>query len=219
MMDFRPLVRDAALVASTAQQALARATAALAAVQGVRSLDRVLLELHNTVMPVQFLRLVAEDDAVRRAAAQAMEDLERFELAVCSNPSVYAALKREQGQELDPETTAAVERYLRECELRGGAHLGHEERAQVNAINNEITTLEAEYQRNIANDATQVAFKREDLAGMDEAFLGALKRDAAGDMLVTLQYPHVQPVLRWATLRETRERMWRANAHKAASTS
>jgi Zn-dependent oligopeptidase len=229
-MDFRPFLGDAALVASTTSRALDEAARALRDdVRDVRTLDTTMMRLFNAVMPVQFLRLVAVDESVRAAASKAMEDLDRFELALYGNTTVYAALVQDSSSNdptkvltktlpcvVDPHPkVAALERYIRDFEVKGAAHLAEEERARVQSINSEIAALEAEFQRNIANDATQVAFKKEELAGLDESFLGALKRDATtGDLLVTLQYPHVQPVLRWATSRAARERMWRANASK-----
>ena len=94
-MDFRPLLGDAALVASTTSHALGEAARALRDVRDVRTLDTTMMRLFNTVMPVQFLRLVAEDESVRAAASKAMEELDRFELALYGNTTVYAALTQE----------------------------------------------------------------------------------------------------------------------------
>jgi Zn-dependent oligopeptidase len=233
-MDFRPFLNDAAFVTASTQCALAEANRALNDVDSVMSLDTTMTALFNTVMPIQFLRLVGVDEGVRAAASKgegerhacshpitctaAMEELDRFELAVYGNSKVYTTLRQEAGAtaEGDSLKMAALQRYIRDCEVKGAAHLADGQRAKVQALNNEIAALEAEFQRNIANDTTQVVFKLDELEGLDQSFLGSLKRNAAGDLLCTLQYPHVTPILRWAKSRDARERMWRANAAKAA---
>lgn len=218
--NFKPFLHDAALVSRVVQDAIGRVRVEAPRAKSLASLDEAVLTLLNTAMPVQFLRLVAEDGAVRAAASEAYEAINKAELAVFAERDVYEALRVQRQAASNAGEVAALDRYLRDFEVKGACHLaGTAQRAAVHELSNRIATLECQGQKNIADDASTVAFTVDELDGVDQSFLDSLQSTSDGRKIVTLQYPHVLAVMRLAKSRDTRRRLWECNSTKAAATN
>lgn len=185
-----------------------------AVVANVESLDGLFARVNNELMPLAFMRLVAVEDDKRKEGALVLEMIENWKTDIYARKDIYDMLRR------DSAKSATQRRYLRDFEVKGATHATEDIRDQVRRLQKELSAAEAEFARNIAEDSTEVLFSRDDLEGMDEPWLESLKRTPDGGLyIVTLAYPHLFPLLRNAKRKETRKRMWEANAQKAASTS
>ncbi len=187
---------------------------ALSAASSLRDLDRALTTFYNAAMPIQFLRLTSTHEEVRAAASESQGAVERMELEVVSDRRLFEIVRNEQC-EGDKEATRAKELYLVDFELKGGAALGEEAQKELMQLKNRIVELQGRYSKNLADDATKVAVSREELAGLGDDFISGLEQTPEGLFVVTLRYPHVNPVMQLATSEETRKKLWIASCHKA----
>jgi thimet oligopeptidase len=173
--------------------------------------------MFNAAMPLQFLRLVSGDTKIVDVATGAFEEIEKVELSVFANQRLYKCLRRERSTTHDSNVINALDRYLRDMEVRGASHIEEQAvKSQIDVLSQEIAVLESLFQKNIAADESKLMFTRDELLGMDESFLGSLTQPQPNSYTLTLQYPHLFPVLRLCERQDTRERMWRLNAAKAS---
>lgn len=210
---------SASSVKKSVEQSIELARTSLRAARDLKSVDSALTTFFNSAMPVQFLRLVSVNDEVRAAATESLEMIEKFELEVARDEELYKAVVKNNSKDDDAQDVRARQLYARDFELRGGVHLSAEKRSSLSQLRDRVVELQGLFSKNIADDASHVVFTREDLDGLDDAFLGSLERTADGGYVVTLRYPHANPVMQLAKSGATRKRMWQAVSRKAAATN
>ncbi len=206
---------SAQAVRSATEAIVADTRKSLAAATSLRELDRTLTAFYNSVMPIQFLRLTSTHEDVRQAASESQSAMELLELEVASDRRLYEIVRATRVAEEGAEAARARELYLVDFELRGGAALSEEAQQELKRLKNRVVELQGQYSKNLADDATRVEFSREELAGLEADFIDALEKTADGRCVVTLRYPHVNPVMQLAASEETRKKMWIASCHKA----
>ncbi|KAF0987217.1 hypothetical protein HZS_1582 [Henneguya salminicola] len=99
------------------------------------------------------------------------------------------------------------ERYLDKILLykkRNGLHLPKEKRDELEIILKEIMNLCIDFNRNLSEEDVKLKFKKSDLLGMREDFIENLSKDG-DDLIVTLKYPHVVPILKQCSVVKTRQ--------------
>ena len=119
---------------------------------------------------------------------------------------------------LDPESLRLLERYHSDM-VRAGAELGEAQKTRLKAINAELASLSAEYDRKSlaeVNDSAVVVNSREELAGLSEAQIieaanAAKARKLDGKYLLILKNTTDQPMLAQLQNRAVRERLFKAS--------
>jgi thimet oligopeptidase len=91
-----------------------------------------------------------------------------------------------------------------------------EQQEELAGYMNQIADNEAAYAQNLAEDASTVAFTKEELAGVDEAFLEGLPTDDQGRYLVGADYSEYLEVIQNATNPETRRLILLNELNRAA---
>jgi thimet oligopeptidase len=71
-----------------------------------------------------------------------------------------------------------------------------------------LDRLSNRFARNIAEDSTSFSVAESEAVGMPADWISRHRRDPAGRLIVTLQYPDIFPVLTYSSNRALRERMW-----------
>jgi thimet oligopeptidase len=99
---------------------------------------------------------------------------------------------------------------LREDFEDAGVSLPPAQRKRAKEINDRVTALGQEFDRNIRDANTQLAFSVEQLKGVPEVMWGSAKRDDQGHVLLGVDTPTYMSVMQGASDATTRERMWRA---------
>ncbi|MDR2407154.1 MAG: M3 family metallopeptidase, partial [Bacteroidales bacterium] len=103
--------------------------------------------------------------------------------------------------------------------VRGGANLAQDKQKRFREINEEISTLTLQFNKNVldATNAYQLIIdKEEDLAGLPESIitaaaeLGNQKEETKGKWVFTLNNPSLLPFLQYADNRTKREEIWKA---------
>jgi hypothetical protein len=201
-------------VRSATEAIVADTRKSLAAATSLRELDRTLTVFYNTLMPIQFLRLTSAHEEVRQAASESQCAMELLELEVASDRRLCGMVRSTRVEDDGGEAARARELYLVDFELKGGAALSEEAHQELKRMKNRLVELQGQYSKNLADDATRVEFARDELVGLEDDFINSLEQTADGRRVVTLRYPHLNPVLQLATKEETRKKMWIASCHK-----
>jgi thimet oligopeptidase len=89
-----------------------------------------------------------------------------------------------------------------------------DKRARAKAINDRITELGQQFDKNIRDQNIQLVFTEAELKGVPAGVWTNAKRDAEGRVLLGVDYPTYVPLLQGAVDPAARERMWRAKTNE-----
>jgi len=125
--------------------------------------------------------------------------------------------------ELDDEQRYLVERHHREM-THAGAALGDEAKSRLTALNQQLSTLNNTFERNLLNDTNDLAVvfdSPEELAGLSSGELSAAARsaadrDLAGRFVISLPLFTGHPYLAQLRDRESRRRILAASQSRAS---
>jgi thimet oligopeptidase len=87
-----------------------------------------------------------------------------------------------------------------------GVALAPEARARAKAIINRLEALRQEFERNVRDNKTRLAFTPDELRGMPQDYLDKAKRDDKGNYLLGFDYPDYIPFMTNADDEAARER-------------
>ncbi len=214
-------VLSAATIAKRCDAELAAARAELARQEKRRGSDTVLdewnrlsLQIAQFFYPLDLIANVAPDQATRDAAQACVEkvvalDTERFQS--------QALLKRVQQVQPGDSVDALYRKELLDAFEDSGATLPPAQRARVKAIREELEKLGLAFQKNINEDKTTVTVTPAEAQGLPESWLAARKRDAAGSLIVELDYPSYLPFMTNAVDEAARRRVWEAKQNQGGA--
>jgi peptidyl-dipeptidase Dcp len=132
------------------------------------------------------------------------------------------ALWQARGEMELPGEQARLLDHVRAIFVRAGARLAPEAQARVRAINEELSSLATRFRQDLlalARERAVLVDRVEALDGLDDAAVRAAAAEArerghAEGWLLRLVATTRQPPLAHLTDRETRERLWKASAHR-----
>ena len=205
---------DATAIEKRCDAELASARAAIAALAKDRRPARLLPDLNRLQQrvgafsnPVYLLANVAVDKATRDAAQKCIEKLSPLSTELYQSVPLFQRV-----QALKP--TDGVDRRYREELLENfedsGASLPADKRARAKAITDELDVLGLAFQKAVNEDPTTVTLTVAEAAGLPEAWVAARKRDAAGNLVLGMNYPTVVPFFSNATSEDARRKVWTA---------
>lgn len=148
-----------------------------------------------------FLFHVAEDPAVRAAARQLREALDKYSNELSFREDLYAAVTAyaatPEAQALTGERARLLERVLRDYR-RNGFGLPPEQRARVKALKDRLVELQIAFERNIEEYEDFILVPREQLAGLPNSYIQRLRTEERDGRLlyrVSLDYPEFYPFM------------------------
>jgi len=160
----------------------------------------------------EILEHLSPDDTLRETARTvALEIKNFFAEQVMHNPELFKAFKAYVDGNSSNVSLSDAQRYfidetMRDFE-RAGLLLPADKQAQLLALDKEITRLCSEFSKNIADEQRTITVPREALTGLDEQFIGALKRTQTGDYIIGLDYPTYTAVLQNCAVEDTRKQL------------
>ena len=140
--------------------------------------------------PLSVLQNAAPDKETRAAALACLEKLVPFSTELFQSTKVYA---RVQAFKATHPEDQAYRRLLLENFEDAGASLAQEQRARVKVIQDELNTLGLRFRKNVNDVATTIPLTPQQVEGLSDDWRAARSRDAAGNFLVTLDYPCYGP--------------------------
>ncbi len=205
---------DATAINERCDKELASARAAIRALERDRRPARLLPDLNRLQQrvgafsnPVYLLANVAVDKATRDAAQQCVEKLSPLSTELFQSVPLF---RRVQALKPADSVDSRYREELLENFEDSGASLPADKRARAKAISDELDVLGLAFQKAVNEDPTTVTLTVAEAAGLPEAWLAARKRDAAGKLVLGMNYPTVVPFFSNATNEDARRKVWTA---------
>jgi thimet oligopeptidase len=158
-------------------------------------------------------RNVHPDEALRRAAETAEQEVEAAHAALSLDPRLYRALSGLDQEGADPATRWLLEKSLRDFR-RAGVDRDQATRARVQALREELTRLGQDFGRAIKDDARSLRLDPADLEGLPDDWRRARPAGPGGTVTVTTDPPDLVPFLTYARSGRAREALWRLSRQR-----
>ena len=146
------------------------------------------------------------DAAVRKAAEDCVQRAVAAATAFSMSRPIYERLKAVDAKGVAPELRYTVQRQL-DNYRRSGVDRDDATRKRIADLQEAITATTLEFERNIADDKRTVSARPEELAGLPQDYLTAHAPEADGQVRITMAYPDVFPVSRYAKSADLRKRL------------
>ncbi len=192
------------------------------AVSGARTVENTLapfddatLHLDAAGMQAGAMQNVSPDAAVRDRAQKMIQKISTFSTALSLNHKVYEALAAVDAANADAPTKYFLQRTLLEFRL-SGVDKDDATRARIQSLNDQITKISTEFERNIQDSQIKVVVKNAaELDGLPADYIKAHPAAADGSVTLTSDNPDVLPVLKFAKNADLRRRMYLAYDDRA----
>lgn len=216
-----------ASIAEACQQAIdaceAGITGMLEVSDAKRTFANTLLALEEAYQYVElascchaFMAYVAADDDLRVAAREWDERLDKYIVGLGFREDVYRAVKEFAATDgagaLEGEDRRLLDRTLRDYR-RNGFDLDPASRARLQGLFDELVEVGNRFRQGIDDWDDGLDLTREDLDGLPDSFIGALKEDG-GRYRVSLAYPEFYPFMSNATNGELRRDLFEKEQRK-----
>ena len=166
-----------------------------------------------------FMGQVHVDPAVRDAANDAEERLNKWRVAVVFRSDLYDAVRAftgtDEARDLEDERARLLEHWLRDFR-RAGHELSADDRTQLERLRTRLVEVEVAFQRNLNEYRDGIDVTREQLAGLPDDYVDRLspgERD--GTYRVSLDNPELNPFLEQAHDRGLRRQLFTKSWSKA----
>ena len=194
----------------------------LLAVKGPRTVENTLALYDEAVEQLDtagnqsgLMQIVHPDAAIRDRAQALVQKVAAAGIALSLNPGVYQALSAMDVSRADPATQYYVKRTLLEFRL-AGVDKDEATRTKIRALNDDITRLATQFQRNLQESQLKVTIKDPaELAGLPADFISGHKPGPDGAITLTSDSPDVIPVEKFASSADLRHRIYLAYNNRA----
>lgn len=185
-----------------------------------RALDTVTSNFSTQSTGIATLGYVSPDDVVREAANNARVEIQKASVDLFGqNLELYRAFKSYYIGNAKRETLTKRERYFIDETMkdfkRSGLDLPEDKRAEVKRLKKELGELSVTFDKNINSDASTITVTREGLAGLEDDFISALKKDDEGNYILGVDYPTYFAVMEHCTVEDTRKRLYKVFQNRA----
>ncbi|MFG6456251.1 M3 family metallopeptidase [Roseateles sp. BYS96W] len=161
--------------------------------------------------PNDFVLNVHPDKAVRDAAQACSLRWADFASRLGQNEKLFRALKKApQKDGIDAEFVRLSSGQFEDS----GVALPRPKRARAKQILDKLTELDQQFNKNVRDAGTRVAFTEAELQGVPASVWEKAGRDDQGRIVLGVDYPSYVPVMRSAESEAARERMWRAKVNE-----
>ena len=211
-------VYDAAQMKSICAAAIAKAQRQVAAIEAVplatvdiaNTIDawnRMSADFEDAEGVIYLLGSVHPDKAARDASEDCQLKITEFRTEIMQRDPLY---QRYLAVKPTKPHAQKFKRDLIEAFEDTGVVLPAEKRARAKEIIQRLEVLRQEFDRNVRDNKTRLAFTREELTGMPQDYLDKAKRDDKGNFLLSFDYPDYLPFMANADDEEARKRYYTA---------
>jgi len=169
--------------------------------------NEITIALGNAFAASSLIQQVHPDGAIREQAETAQVEASKVETDLSLDREIYDLMVVDDAEARTAGLDDGAERVrnfaLRDFR-RAGVDRDPEVRERVRAINERLTELSVTFERNIREDASRVKIRPEQLAGLPQDWIDDHPAGDDGLVELTLEYPDVFPVLKFATDRDAR---------------
>eukprot|EP00038_Savillea_parva_P009892 m.186522 g.186522 ORF g.186522 m.186522 type:complete len:661 (+) comp16791_c0_seq1:44-2026(+) len=162
------------------------------------------------VCEAKFLQHCSTDPVLREAADKAGTTFAALKAKSRTRDDVYARVKAyastPEAAGLGPYESHFVRAIMQSFE-RSGLALDATQREELQALRDADTAVCAKYKTNLAEDKTALRFTPAELSGCPDEWMAARTDADTGEVVVTLKYPDIIPVLQLCEVAETRRKV------------
>jgi len=217
---------DAAAFRAMEDAELEAAQAALdkmLAVKGKRTIENTLVpynevQMHgeNAAYGSSLLEAVHPDSTFRADAEAQTQRATKFLDDLSLNRAVYDAIVQVDVSKADPATRYFHEKTLRDFRL-SGVDKDEATRAQISTLLEDLTKTGQDFDRNIRQDSRTIQVDGPAaLAGLPDDFIKSHPAsEANGKITLSIEYPDLGPVMRYAKSEDTRRRLMHEAQNRA----
>lgn len=213
-----PLFTSAAQVQAECDKGLAGVKTRVASLEQhapdatwLRAYDELNAFIEDASGPMDLAFNVHPDKSVRDATQACALRWAEFQNGLGQNETLYRAARAVSPADA---VDAQLLRVTREGFEDSGVSLPEQPRARAKAINDRINDLALQFEKNIRDDGTRVAYAEAELRGVPEGVWKGAPRDAQGRVMLDLAYPRYFPVMQTAEDPAARQRMWQAKTNE-----
>lgn len=172
-------------------------------------------ELSSVSSEMEVVSATNDSKQIRDAASACKAKLDEAATAVSLSHPIFERLGAIPRSGLDGTTRAYLDRALRNYRL-AGVDRDTATRARVVALQKEINDTGIQFDRNIAEDKSEITLSSAaELAGLPADYIAAHAPASDGLIHITTSYPDVFPLLRFAEREDVRKKMWTAFQNRA----
>jgi thimet oligopeptidase len=184
-----------------------------------RALDTIGENLSVQTTPISILKMVSPDQALRDAAEKAILEVNKFSVDAFNTKELYEAFTSYLDNASHTEKLNDEQRYYLSETLkgfkRGGLDRPQKELDAINELKKEISELSIKFSSNIDKDTSTISATHDELAGLTEDFIAALKKDENGNYTLGTDYPTYYTVMGHCSVPKTREALFKAFNNRA----
>ena len=215
--DAKRLIADSRKVQDDVVAGVKPESATFASVLKPLAQDENVMALEAHIL--SFYQAVSTSQELRNASSQAEELMDEFFIETAMREDVFklvdAALKKNES--LDPESRRLLEKEHKDY-IRNGLGLpAGPKRDRFKDIKKRLSQISIEFQKNLNEENEGLWFTREELDGVPEDVLSALKKgegENEGKLWLTFKYPDLFPTMKYANNPDVRKKVSIANENK-----
>ena len=202
---------------ANAKQTLAK----ILAVQGARTIENTLVPYNQLLLDLDaaysnsgLFGNVHPSEEVRNKALEQEQEIDKFSTELSLNVELFSALKAVDIKGADSETKFFVEKTLRNFR-RSGVDKDAAPRLKIGKLQEELSKIGQDFDKNIREDVRYVEVPPADLAGLPQDFIDSHKPQANGLVKISTNYPDLFPVLDYADNQDLKRKLYIANRNRA----
>ena len=163
--------------------------------------------LGNMARAAQSISGIHPDAAVREAGEACDQLLSSLNTDLGLSRPLYEAISSIDVSDADEVTQFSISKDLLSFRL-SGVDKDDETRARIRELNDEITVIGQDFDRNIREDVRYLTLaSAEELSGLPQDFIDAHSADESGDIKISTQYPDFLPFMKYAESDSAREKL------------
>jgi thimet oligopeptidase len=177
-------------------------------------IDKTLSDLGDKMDPLTFMAYVSTDADLRTEASACEEKSGKVHVQVFTRRDLYQKVK-------DTRAQKKSDRYflteLRKKFEQSGMALSDADLATFRSWNEELTTLESQFSKNLNEDVSSVPYAESELKGVPATFIAGLQKNKDGLLIATTKSTDFLQIMENAELPETRRKMLAAYDDRAGA--
>lgn len=177
--------------------------------------DALTNELSSIGSEMNVISSANPDKAIRDAADSCQQKTSDALTAISLSRPIYDRISAIRSASLDKTTADYQKRLVRDFKL-AGVDKDQATRAKVTELQSQITKAGVEFDRNIAEDKSEITLKSaDDLEGLPQDYIASHKPGADGLIHISTSYPDAFPLLKFAKKEDVRKAMFVAFSNRA----
>jgi thimet oligopeptidase len=180
----------------------------------LKALDDANLALNNAGNRSGLAEQVEPDENFRNAASKCEQDGSTLATKISLDREVYDAIAGLDISKTDGATKYLVKQTLSEFK-RSGVDRDDATRAKIQQLNDDLTKIGQDFDRNISQGMRKATFTADELDGLPEDFKKAHQPGADGKITLETTYPNYGPFMKYAKNAEARHRFYIAYNQRA----